>query len=186
MPRPRVHDEAVRRRLLETASAAVAEHGTAGLSLRSVAAAAGTTTAAVYALFGGRDELVQAVVDEGFGRFAAHLAAVDRTDDPAADLLALGVAYRANARENPHFYRVMFAGRPEGVPPDRAEPTFDVLVAGVARATGSTPEEATVRAGRLWGYVHGLVMLELGGFLPHDGDEAYAAALWAGRSIIRD
>jgi AcrR family transcriptional regulator len=185
VPRPRVHDEAVRRRLLEAASTAVADHGTAGLSLRSVAAAAGTTTAAVYALFGGRDELVQAVVDEGFRRFAAHLAAVVRTDDPVADLRALGTAYRANARENPHFYRVMFAARPEGAPPHRAEPTFRVLVAGVARATGAAPEEAEARAGRLWAYVHGLVMLELGGFVPQDeGDDAFADALWAGRSII--
>lgn len=161
----------------------MAERGAAGLSLRSVATAAGTTTAAVYALFGGRDELVQAVVDEGFRRFAAHLAAVRRTDDPAADLLTLGQAYRANARENPHYYRVMFGARPEGARP--AEPTFQVLVAGVARATGSAPEEAEVRAGRLWAYVHGLVMLELGGFLPGAaGDDAFTAALRASRSII--
>ncbi|GAA4423564.1 TetR/AcrR family transcriptional regulator [Georgenia halophila] len=183
MARPRTHDDALRRRLLEAASTAVADGGPASLSLRSVAAAAGTTTAAVYSLFGGRTALVDAVVAEGFRRFATHLDAVPRTDDPLADLLALGVAYRANALENPHFYRVMFETvGAEGRDGDRgaAAPTFAVLREAVARAFGTGQDESEAVAVRLWALAHGLVSLELAGLLPggtQERAERYVAAL---------
>lgn len=187
MPRPRTHDESVRRRLLDAASEAVADRGAAGMSLRAVAKAAETTTAAVYTLFGNRDALVEAVVAEGFRRFAAHLAAARQTPDARGDLLALGMAYRANALENPHFYRVMFTPASGIAPDSRAEPTFGVLADAVARATGASPTEAEASAFRLWAYVHGLVTLELAGLLPGTPEERerdYAAALRAGSPLL--
>lgn len=183
MARPRTHDDDLRRRLLECASAAVSAQGADALSLRAVAAAAGTTTAAVYTLFGGREQLVEAVVTEGFQRFAQHLDAVPRTPDPLADLFALGLAYRDNAVANPHFYRVMFApGTARGSHDTLAEPTFLALRDAAARVldVAGGPGPAEELALRLWGLAHGLVSLELAGLMP--GDEAersarYAAAL---------
>ncbi|TDE90756.1 TetR/AcrR family transcriptional regulator [Occultella glacieicola] len=183
MARPRIHDDVLRTRLLEHASRALSEHGAASMSLRTVTAAAGTTTAAVYTLFGSRDGLIAAVVDEGFERFGRHLAAVPRTDDPGSDLFALGLAYRESALADPHFYRVMFAA--EVVPRLKdtlAEPTFGVLRDAVARlpagATGGEgPDQMALR---LWGLAHGLVSLELAGLLPGDAAEhahRYAEAL---------
>lgn len=90
MARPRTHDDAVRSRLLERASEAIAARGEEGLSLRAVASGAGTTTVAVYSLFGSREALVKAVVQEGFRRFAARLDHVEQSDHPLADLFALG------------------------------------------------------------------------------------------------
>ena len=189
MPPPPRHDDALRARLVELASQIVAEAGSRGLSLRTVAADAGTTTAAIYTLFGGRDGLVRAVVEEGFRRFARRLDGVERTDDPAADLFALGIAYRENARENPHYYRVMFGpvegqhdGSEDGTGvPVIARPTFGVLHAAVMRIQ---PQEAEEQALRLWSLVHGLVSLEIAGVLPGTPDERaarYAAALRASR-----
>jgi len=137
MGRPRLHDDAVRSRLLEAASTVLAQDGVAGLTVRDVAARAGTSTSAVYSLFGGRPELVRAVGDEAFARFADRLAAVPRTDDPEADLLALGLAYRRYARDEPHFYRAMFgtpgAGAQDGSHgPMTQAPTFLVLRDAVA------------------------------------------------------
>ena len=181
MPRPRPHDAALRATLVELASAAVAERGSAGLSLRTVAAQAGTTTAAVYTLFGGRDGLVAAVVEEGFRRFAERLSAVPRGADPGADLLALGLAYRDNALANPHFYRVMFGPSPEpggATVPTTAQPTFRVLRDAVARVPGVP--DADELALRLWALAHGLVSLELAGLLPggrEERDARYRAAL---------
>ncbi|MBZ2195917.1 TetR/AcrR family transcriptional regulator [Occultella gossypii] len=181
MARPRTHDETLRTSLLEHASRALSATGPDGMSLRAVTAAAGTTTAAVYTLFGGRDGLIAAVVDEGFERFGRHLAAVPRTGDPGADLFALGLAYRESALADPHFYRVMFAA--DGVRRSKdtlAEPTFGVLRDAVARL----PSDAVGEAGpepmalRLWGLVHGLVSLELAGLLP--GDEREHAHRYAG------
>lgn len=194
MARPRVHDDALRLRLLEAASRAVADGGPARLTVRDVAARAGTSASAVYALFGGREELVRAVGVEAFRRFAAHLDAAGRTDDPATDLLALGTAYRRSALSDPHFYRVMFdtagaGARAEPASSLTAQPTFAVLVAATARLLRAhgVPEQAADEAAQpaaltLWGLVHGLVELELAGLLPGDEevrDRRYADALRA-------
>lgn len=174
MARPRRYDDAVRARLLEAASQALAKNGPSGVSLRSVATSASTTTAAVYTLFGSREALLDAVVTEGFRRFGEHLEAVPRTDDPSADLFALGLAYRTSALAEPHFYRAMF-DIPAGPARDAlAEPTFQRLQAAVTRLAGAAGEPdgdaATITdiAIGLWGMVHGMVSLELAGQLPGD------------------
>ncbi len=186
MARPRVHDDALRTRLLEVASESVATGGESAVTVRAVAAAAGTSASAVYALFGSRDELVAAVSAEGFRRFAAHLAAVPRTEDPLADLRALGLAYRSSSLADPHFYRVMFdrAVRPSAdALPAVERPTFRVLRDAVERLMPNAPDERVDAAAvGLWGLVHGLVSLELAGLLPGDDDERsarYAAATTA-------
>jgi len=177
MARPRLHDDALRTRLLEVTSEALSTGGEPAVTVRSVAAAAGTSASAVYALFGSREDLLAAVSAEGFRRFAVHLAAVPRTDDAAADLRALGVAYRRSALADPHFYRTMFdrAVRPGAdAPPAVDQPTFRVLRDATARVLGVGPDDAEHVAVGLWGLVHGLVSLELAGLLP--GDEAARAA----------
>ncbi|MDF2807791.1 MAG: TetR family transcriptional regulator [Cellulosimicrobium sp.] len=191
MARPRLHDDALRDRLLDVASRAISQDGESAVTVRSVATAAGTSPSAVYALFGSRDELVAAVSAEGFRRFAAHLATVDRTADPRADLAALGRAYRGFALADPHFYAVMFArgvrpgaGRPRAV----EEATFLVLRDAVARLVPDPTSAADVALG-LWGLVHGLVSLELAGLVPGDGAERsarYDATLAAvGPGLVR-
>lgn len=189
MPRPRPHDDALRTTLVELASQAVADGGSQSFSLRTLATSAGTTTAAVYTLFGGRDGLLRAVVEEGFRRFAAHLAAAPTSTDPAADLLALGLAYRRSALDAPHFYRVMFGGTHAGGAPDEAlgRPTFAVLKAAVSRLLredGTTAGGAHAVSLRLWALVHGMVSLELAGLLPGEEtqrEEQYLATLRAAR-----
>ena len=189
MARPRTHDHHVRRRLLEAASAAVAARGASGLSLRSTAQQASTTTAAVYSLFGSRDGLLAAVVEEGFRRFGTHLATVEKTAQPAEDLIALGVAYRKNALENPHFYRVMFGPASSDISSGRGEETFAVLVDAVARVVDCDAAQARLRAQRVWAYVHGLVSLELADLVPGSSSagqaqESYVAALRAAASLL--
>lgn len=190
MARPKTHDEAVRQRLLEAASSAIGAGGRSALSVRAVAEEAGTTTAAVYSLFGSREALIEAVVNEGFRRFASHLETVNRSDDPALDLIALGVAYRANAVRNPHFYRVMFGPVADSGSRNRGEGTFALLVAAVARAGECEGAEARRRAERLWAYVHGLVSLELSGLAESysgdgDAEAAYVSALRAAAPLVR-
>lgn len=168
MARPRQYDDALRRRLLDLASEVLSEQGPSALSVRTLAARAGTTTAAIYTLFGGRTQLVDAVAAEGLTRFGRHLHSVPRTADPGADLTALGMAYRASALADPHFYRVMFSasGLRDGAP-NLTEPTFAILRSAVARLLPEAPEDQVeLHAVRAWGLVHGLVSLELGGLLP--------------------
>jgi AcrR family transcriptional regulator len=182
MARPRLHDAALRTRLLEVAAETISTGGAASLTVRGVAAAAGTSASAVYALFGSREDLLVAVSAEGFRRFADHLATVPRTDDAGVDLRALGAAYRRSALADPHYYRVMFAlGLPPGpdAPPSVQQPTFVVLRDAVARVLPDASQEAVDQAAvGLWGLVHGLVSLELAGLLP--GDETERAARYTG------
>lgn len=185
MPRPRVHDENLRQRLLETASAAIAAEGEQSLSLRGLAAEAGTTTTAVYSLFGDREALIAAVAEEGFRRFAQTLDAVPQTEDPWADLLALGVAYREYALAEPHFYKVMFGGPRSGrADGSTGTATFEVLSQAVRRATGSETGVAQAEATRLWALTHGLVSLELSGLLPCEPAERERAYLEALRASV--
>jgi AcrR family transcriptional regulator len=172
MVRPRVHDDALRLRLLDEAAAVVSHSGADALTVRDLAHRAGTSSSAVYSLFGSREDLVRAVGDEAFARFAARLASVERGDDPAADLLALGLAYRDHALEEPYFYRVMFSAAGAGAqdlrrgPATRSE-TFLVLRDAVAAVVGPSADPEPAAVG-LWALVHGLVELELDGLLPGD------------------
>src|SRR5437879_4110442 len=95
----------LRTALLETAAHLIATEGSARLTVRRVADEAGTSTMAVYTHFGGMPGLRQAVRREGFARLTAHVAAVDKTDDPLADLARLALAYYENATADPDLYR---------------------------------------------------------------------------------
>jgi AcrR family transcriptional regulator len=177
--RPKLHDDALRVRLLEQAVRTLSEDGVEGLRLRKLAADVGTSTTAVYALFGGKPGLLQALFDEGFARFGRTLAQVRGTGDPATDLAALARAYRASALAEPHFYQVMFGPVGGSVHPDegsqaRALGTFEPLVSAVRRAMDAgllRPADPVTVATSFWACVHGLVSLELRELLsPAAGD----------------
>ena len=97
----------VRHELLDAAVDLLDEHGPDALQTRKVAGAAGTSTMAVYTHFGGMQPLIDAVAEEGLRQFDEALT-MPPTDDPVADLVATGVAYRRYAIERPHMYRLMF------------------------------------------------------------------------------
>ena len=91
MGRPREHNEATRAALLEAAERLVAERGASALSVRAVADAAGTTTRAVYSLFGSKDGLlVEALARDAFEFLYTEIGKLEETDDPASDLLDVG------------------------------------------------------------------------------------------------
>lgn len=169
MPRPRSHDDALRDRLLDAAAATVSTAGVTALSLRSLAAEVGTSTSAVYALFGGRPELVQALYLQAFSGFGESQRAVPVTEDPLADLVALGHSYREWALAHRHLYAIMFGGALAGIEPDEtaAEPSraaMEPLLAAVRRGLdagvlGHGTVESIALA--IWSSVHGAVSLEL-------------------------
>jgi AcrR family transcriptional regulator len=172
--RPKLHDEALRIRLLDRAAQLLSDEGPDALSLRRLADDIGTSTTAVYSLFGGKPGLLQAIYEEAFRRFGSHIGAVVPSDDPADDLRRLGHAYRRSALADPHMYTVMFGRRVPGFEPDpqsaaRARETFTPLVEAVRRGmvAGLLAKDAPVAvATACWATAHGLVALELCGLLP--------------------
>jgi AcrR family transcriptional regulator len=166
---PRSADPAVGIRLIEQAARIVADEGRAALTLRRLAADVGVSTMAIYTHFGSMDELWQAVRREGFTRLAVHLEAVEETGDAVADLCVLGWAYYLNATTNPNLYRAMFMERPlEEGDTNVGEETFQHLVHAVARGVASgrfSPADPTELATQVWAASHGVVALQLAGFL---------------------
>ncbi|WP_441402962.1 TetR/AcrR family transcriptional regulator [Arthrobacter sp. 2YAF22_2] len=164
MARPIVHTESLRQELLAVTAELVDREGPARVTLRDVAAAARTSTTAVYSLFGGKSQLLTAVVDNGFRSFhQSQLAAA------AGGLHALGMAYRAWAMQHQALYRLMFGGAlAEYVDcdpsPDTAAAAMTPLIDAVASAQSAgtmRPASVDIVATAIWGQVHGLVSLEL-------------------------
>jgi AcrR family transcriptional regulator len=187
---PRQIDPRLGTQLVEAAAKLLAEEGPKALSTRRLAAAVGTSTMAVYTHFGGKEDLVRAMVREGFGYLNRSLTEVRQTADPIADVAVLGSAYRRNAAEHRTLYSAMFGGSNLGgfalTDDDRQHGryTLETLVTAVARAM----ELGRLRAGdaqlvahQLWIQLHGLVTLELGGYLvgPYDADACFEAQLCA-------
>ncbi|MFH9470448.1 TetR/AcrR family transcriptional regulator [Streptomyces clavifer] len=183
---PRPVDPNLRPQLIDAAAKLLGEEGPAALSTRKLAAMVGTSTTAVYTYFGGMDDLVRAMVHEGFRLLGDRMRAVEESDDPVADVLALGWAYRDNAREHWHLYNVMFGGSGLSgfslTDADRQHGryTLDILVGAVKRcaATGRfRPFDPELVAHQLWIALHGLVTLDLGGYLvePNTADVCFEA-----------
>ena len=109
MPRPRKHDERTRAAMLDAAERCLVAEGPQGLSVRSVAEDVGTTTWAVYSLFGSRDGLLTAVAARGIGVLEEGLRTWPATDDPLEDLIDLGARmYRGFVVDHPWLFRLAF------------------------------------------------------------------------------
>jgi AcrR family transcriptional regulator len=110
MGRPREHDDETRAALRAAAERLVAEGGPAAVSVRAVANAAGTSTRAVYSLFGSKEGLlVDALAQDAFAVLFSEIEGLVETDDPAADLIDVGaVAFRRLVLEHPALYRIAF------------------------------------------------------------------------------
>jgi AcrR family transcriptional regulator len=107
--RPREHDERTGARLRAAAERLVAEGGPDALSVRAVADEAGTTTRAVYSLFGSKDGLVAALAQTAFEKLWEDIDQLPETDDPLADLISIGtVVVRGLVRDHPALYRIAF------------------------------------------------------------------------------
>ena len=107
MGRPRLHDARTAAALLSRAESIVEAEGLEALTVRRVAAAAGTTTRAVYTAFGSKDALVIALGARGFDLLRDALEALPETADPADDLVEAGASvFRRFATGHPTLFRI--------------------------------------------------------------------------------
>lgn len=180
MGRPKTNDDAVKERLVACATEMFATRPREVITVRALAAAAGTSTGAVYTLFGGKDGLIAEVRDRAVAGLFQDLSAVPVSGDPLGDLHALAAAYRDWGVGHRHLYTVLFSGA------QRFEPSGEVgdrdpvgpLLAAIDRAVAKSvlTGDATLIALSLWVTLHGLVSLELAGALHSaTADRAFAA-----------
>jgi len=103
--RPRQHGDHTRRALLEAAERIVEAQGVDALSVRGVADAVGTSTRAVYTVFGSKEGLLVTLGGHAFALLGAAVDALPVTDDPVTDLVNAGaVAFRNFVVEHPALF----------------------------------------------------------------------------------
>jgi len=166
--------------MIDEGARLLAEQGPAGLSLRRLAAACGTSTMAVYTRFGDKPRLLAAMHREGFARLGDRLRVTG--DDPLTTLAELGRSYRLAALDSRHLYGLMFGTLPPEVTLDEedgkaAAATYTPLVERVREAViaGILVGDPDRIALHLWVVAHGMVSLELSGQLALSADEAARA-----------
>lgn len=94
-----------------SASEQLAEVGAAQLSVRAIARDLGMASSAVYRYFPGRDELLTALIVDGYGELAAvaEAAVAECEGEEFVDrFLALARAIRRWAIERPHLYALLY------------------------------------------------------------------------------
>jgi AcrR family transcriptional regulator len=107
--RPREHDETTRAALLAAAERLIDEQGPDAASVRAVADEVDTTTRAVYSVFGSKLGLLEALATRLFEDLSEAIDAVPVTDDPAVDLVEVGVqGFRKTVLAHPSLYRLVF------------------------------------------------------------------------------
>jgi AcrR family transcriptional regulator len=190
MGRPKEHDEATRERLMDAAEHLSATYGWDALTVRGIAEEAGTSTRAVYALFGSKQGLEEALHEVMFTRLRDLLRACERTDDPRRDVAVQALAYRQWAVERPERYTLAmhrFIGqrsRPrsdEGLAVSRD--ALDALRQAVLRCEAAglllgdrDPEDVVTH---LRAMAHGLASFENLGLLGPDPEAQWLAAVSA-------
>lgn len=169
-PRERRH-EITKQRILDTARAILAADGLDGLSMRGLAQQIDYTPSAIYKYFASKEEILQAIRQEGFARGAVMQAeAIQPGMTPPEMLLAAGRAYLRFAELYPEHYQLMFNSPdlpPESIQAMLSTPDFNGLPQAIAAGVdqgylhlppGYTPELLAVQA---WVMVHGIAMIKM-------------------------
>ena len=179
--RPKAHNEATRVALLAAAERLVDEHGPDAASVRAVADEVGTTTRAVYSVFGSKQGLLEALAARLFEVLGGAIEAVPVSENPSVDLVRVGEAFRGTALEHPSLYRLVFLR----VVPDLelgpafrevANAAFDRMKARVERVAGPGSEaDVHERALAFHALTEGLASMELRGQML---DSANAKRVW--------
>ncbi|WP_437577787.1 TetR/AcrR family transcriptional regulator [Sorangium sp. So ce887] len=182
--------ESLRGAILAAAGELFLEQGYEAFSMRQVAERIGYSATTIYRYYEDKDDLLFAIVHEGFTEFQrALVAAAESTADPIGRIEALGAAYVRFGMQNPVHYRLMFMQRFDFVFDQRKERqqpmigSFDVL----RRAVASAMDAGVVQRGDVelhsqvvWALVHGITSLGLadrGRFTADDVDRTLEIAM---------
>lgn len=162
------------RRLLE-------ERGADALTMRDVADAVGVRAPSLYKRVRDRTDLFRLILESVAGELTETLDAAACGGDPAADLRAMTVAYRAFAHANPAAWALLNAPQQPGATERfvRISATLMRTVAAVAGERDALPAART-----LVPWVQGFVTMELAGAFRLGGDVEQAWHFGLDRILI--
>ena len=141
------YDEALRQGILEEATRRLRDAVPEKLGLRPLAASQGTSTTAIYTMFGGKSGLLAAVAVEADRSLAATLRGALRHDSLETDMRSLCRAYRRWALENEGLYALV-VGEPTRSPrtgPGSGDPRWREPLLGPCRCAAGTSTERVAR-----------------------------------------
>ena len=173
--------EAMRLELLDIASELLEQEGPQALSMRRISEKAGCSTMMLYTLFGGKEGLAEGLYREGFRRLQEALDAVDEKD-LLKHLKELNRTYRRVALENSAYYSVMFDKPIAEFQPGEesrliAWQSIQNLINTIQTCINEKlfqDDNAEMMAMELWTLAHGLVSVELAGYLSEEAKLAGA------------
>jgi AcrR family transcriptional regulator len=192
--RERIRAETLRE-IREIGARQVDAGGLAALSLNAIAKEMGMSGPALYRYFASREELLAALIVDGYGELTRAVEAAE------PELGAVAQAYRGWALAHPRRYGMLFGERPEGFrDPDEAiaaiQGAMNVVVGILAEREAPAAPDAlapalsgwaerregleglptgVLRQGvQFWTRVHGIVSLELAGVFRDMGLDAGA------------
>ena len=159
-------------------SSATGLEGSAGLTMRRLAAALGCTTTVLYTMFSSKQGLIDAMYREGFDRLTTRMRAIPADAPPAERLRLSALSYRENALSSPRLYQLTFgAAAPTHTPGPEAtaaaeaalEPLIEIVQACVDAGLFRS-EEPRFIAQVLTAAAHGAVSLELSHYFWSHGE----------------
>ena len=177
-PRERRHQR-TQQAILDAARRIIAQEGIDNLSMRGIAKAIDHSPAGLYEYFGGKDEIIQAVCQQGHARLIEYMGRADASLPVDEYLIELGTAYIDFAVRNPDHFLLMFASSATGASPSATQESameemamegssFGLLLGAVQRGIDEGVFQAREGYGTLemahtaWAMVHGMAMLRLG------------------------
>jgi AcrR family transcriptional regulator len=127
MGRRREHDVTTAEALLDAAERRIAAAGVEALSLRMVAADAGTTTRAIYSLFESKNGLLAALGVRAFNVLQGEIETLPATDHPGQDLVDVALVFRRFALEHPALFSIAFHRADPAIWPSFRAAAMDAL-----------------------------------------------------------
>ncbi|MBC8172184.1 MAG: TetR/AcrR family transcriptional regulator [Anaerolineae bacterium] len=159
--------------IVEHARTMIETEGIEALSLNKLAAALGIKAPSLYRHVASKTALLRAVnTDTMQALVTAINQAVEQVDptDTRARLMALALAYRAFAHDNPITYDLAFTNTIPDLQVDAAEAEQLVLPLQALMAAWVGEEKALAALRGAMALVHGFAMLEINGQLRRGGD----------------
>ena len=151
--------------LIEAAKKLLTSKGVSALSLRAIAAEAGVSHGAPYSHFKNKNELLRAVMEEGFEQMAMAMEERKKSvDGPGESVFAFGLAYLEFALQNADLYRLML-GHVDAASEEQAITSKRpfMLIYNAFLNAGKGEQYAMAQAIGCWSLVHGMAALLIGG-----------------------
>ncbi|HEY0015153.1 MAG TPA: TetR/AcrR family transcriptional regulator [Longimicrobium sp.] len=160
-------DTGLRAATLDTTRTLLVRDGYENLSMRKIARQVGCSVSSIYEHFAGKDQLVHALIDEGFQRWYEIVAQAAEAPGTPAERLGLHCRrYVEFGLANREYYEIMYMHHPrfaERFPRElfrRAARSMDVLsqlVHETAPDAFPSAAEARIHAHVVWAILHGVV-----------------------------